>query len=87
MIAAPGTCGMDTALTTAREADMERIWRCSDGHCYSANWVKAMLLSVHFGIGRHWQRCPVDGRWRMARAVSPGSLTESERDQARANRF
>jgi hypothetical protein len=37
----------------------ERIYRCSDGHLYAAQPLKASLLSIHLGVGVHLQRCPV----------------------------
>jgi hypothetical protein len=64
---------------------LERIYRCSDGHLYSAQALKASLLSVHLGIGAHLQRCPVDNRWRVARAVDPNQLTNEELARARAH--
>jgi len=63
----------------------ERIYRCSDGHLYSAQALIASLLSVHLGVGVHLQRCPVDNRWRVARVVDPNVLSEEELADARAH--
>jgi hypothetical protein len=65
----------------------DRIYRCSDGHLYSAEPARASLLSVHLGPGRHWQRCPVDRRWRMANLVSASDLTGDQLEQARQHQF
>lgn len=64
---------------------LERIYRCSDGHLYAAQAVKASLFSIHLGLGTHLQRCPVDGRWRIARVVNPNELSEEELASARAH--
>jgi hypothetical protein len=63
------------------------IYRCSDSHLYTAPWRKALLLSVHLGAGRHWQRCPVDHRWRTANRVDVDDLTEDQITEARQNHF
>jgi hypothetical protein len=65
----------------------EVIYRCSDGHLYTASWGKALMLSVHLGVGRHYQRCPVDDRWRMAERIDPGRLSPAEREAAEQSRF
>jgi hypothetical protein len=65
----------------------ERIYQCSDGHLYSADWLKALVLSIHFGFGTHYQRCPVDGRWRMAKQVRPDQMTPTQLNEARRYRF
>jgi hypothetical protein len=64
---------------------LQRIYRCSDGHLYSADALKASLLSVHLGVGAHFQRCPVDKRWRIARVVDPNELSDEELAKARAH--
>lgn len=72
----------------AESATLEdRIYRCSDGHLYRAEPARANLLSVHLGPGRHFQRCPVDRRWRMAYLVSPSDLTGEQLEQARQYQF
>jgi hypothetical protein len=63
------------------------IYRCSDGHLYTAAPLKALLLSVHLGIGAHYQRCPVDHRWRSAIRVSPGRLSEAQLAEASQHTF
>lgn len=65
----------------------ERIYRCSDGHLYSASAGKAIVFSLHFGLGTHLQQCPVDHRWRMARLVDQNELSEEQLAEARRNRF
>jgi hypothetical protein len=61
----------------------DKIYRCSAGHFYSANPVRATWNSIHLGPGRHFQCCPVDHRWRMAYLVHPDELTAEQLEQAR----
>jgi hypothetical protein len=61
----------------------DRIYRCSAGHFCSADPVRAIWNSIHLGPGRHFQRCPVDHRWRMAYLVQPEELTSEQLEQAR----
>ena len=61
----------------------DKIYRCSAGHLYSADPVRATWNSIHLGPGRHFQRCPVDRRWRMAYLVHPEELTAEQLEQAR----
>jgi hypothetical protein len=61
----------------------DRIYRCSAGHLYSADPVRATWNSIHLGPGRHFQRCPVDHRWRMALRLHPEDLTAEQLAQAR----
>lgn len=63
------------------------IYRCSDGHLYRADFVKVLVLSVHLGIGTHYQRCPVDRRWRLAARMKPADLTAEQRAEARQHIF
>lgn len=63
------------------------IFRCSDGHLYSAAQGKSLLLSVHLGAGSHLQRCPVDGRWRRASRVSRNDLSDQQIAEAGRHRF
>ena len=65
----------------------EWIYRCSDGHLYTAPVAKVILLSVHLGVGNEYQRCPVDHHWRMATRVSRKNLSESDLNEARQHRF
>ena len=65
----------------------DRIYRCADGHLYAAEAVKSVLLSLHLGPGRHFERCPVDGRWRMATRVDPDTLSEGQLAEARRSQF
>ena len=65
----------------------EDIYRCSDGHLYRAEFFKALLLSVHLGIGTHYQRCPVDHRWRLATRLKPAELTAEQLAEARQHIF
>jgi hypothetical protein len=64
-----------------------RIYRCSDGHLYTAAWGKALLKSIHLGFGTHFQKCPVDGRWRKATPVEPNELSEEQLREARSHQF
>jgi hypothetical protein len=65
----------------------DRIYRCSAGHLYRADPVRATWNSIHLGPGRHFQRCPVDHRWRMANRVHPEDLTAEQLEQARKYQF
>jgi hypothetical protein len=65
----------------------DRIYRCSDDHLYSASAAKVLLLSVHVGVGTHFQRCPVDRRWRIAKLVDPDSLSQDQLEEAHKTRF
>jgi hypothetical protein len=61
----------------------EKIIRCSDGHLYTARWIPLVSFrSVRLG-SRRLARCPVDGRWRLARSVDPGELGEAEIEEAK----
>lgn len=62
------------------------IFRCSDGHLFTASLLKLVFMSLHLGISK-FLRCPVDGKWRVASPVSPGSLSDPELRQARRHRF
>jgi hypothetical protein len=64
----------------------DQIFRCPDGHLFTAAWVKVLILSVHVG-GSTWTRCPVDHKWRTVSRVNPNSLSNTELDEARQNRF
>ena len=61
----------------------DRIYRCSAGHFYRADLVRTTWNALHLGPGRHFQRCPVDHRWRMAYLVPPEDLTSEQLEQAR----
>lgn len=62
------------------------IFRCPDGHLFTASWLKMLFLSVHFGTSV-WTRCPVDRKWRMASRIAPGSLSDAELGEAEQNRL
>jgi hypothetical protein len=64
-----------------------RIYRCSDGHYYSAPWALSLLKSIHLGFGVHFQKCPVDGRWRKANPIDPSELSEGELQEAHRHTF
>ena len=63
------------------------IYQCSDGHLYTASPIKAILLSIHLGIGRHFQRCPVDGRWRISKRLDRNDLTDQQLQEAQQHSF
>lgn len=65
----------------------DRIYRCSDGHLYSASAAKSILFSLHLSPATHWQRCPVDKHWRKAKLVNPRDLSEDQLEEARKIRF
>ncbi len=64
-----------------------RIYRCSDGHYYTADRGRALLKSVHLGLGVHFQKCPVDGRWRKATPVDPNEISEAQLQEAQSHIF
>jgi hypothetical protein len=61
---------------------MARVFRCSDGHYFTANWGRLLLGSAHFRETK-FLRCPVDRRWRMAKPVPAARLTPEEAAQAK----
>ena len=63
-----------------------RVYRCSDGHFFTADWGRLVIASVHFGSS-HFLRCPVDHRWRMASPVPAASLTQEQATQAAQYKF
>jgi len=63
-----------------------RIYRCYDGHLFTAGWGKLVVASIHFGRAKYL-RCPVDQRWQMARPVGRASLTEEQLAQAAHYKF
>jgi hypothetical protein len=65
---------------------MDRVFRCSDGHYFTANWGRLALGSMHFGESK-FLRCPVDHHWRMAKAVPAANLTAEEAAQAKQYSF
>jgi len=65
----------------------DRIYRCSAGHLYSANLYRATWSAIHLGPGRHFQRCPVDHRWRMAYLVPREDLTSEQLEEARKHQM
>jgi hypothetical protein len=62
------------------------IFRCSDGHLFTASWLKILFLSMHFG-GSVWTRCPADHKWRMASRTFSSALSDAELDEAKQHRF
>jgi hypothetical protein len=62
------------------------FFRCSDGHLFTATWLKIVFLTVHFGNAK-WMRCPVDHKWRMAYRIGADTLSETELDEAKRHRF
>ncbi len=63
--------------------DGEVIARCRDGHLFTTIWVGE--FSWH-KLDLGWakiQRCPVDGRLTIVRAVEPGQLTTEEKKAAK----
>lgn len=65
---------------------MDQIYRCRDGHLYVASLGKSSLLSIHLG-NLHFQRCPVDHRWRTAARVEASHLSEAQLEEAAKHRF
>ena len=65
---------------------VDLVFRCSDGHLFTASWLKMLFLSVHLGDVK-WTRCPVDHKWRTVSRVNPGSLSYAQIDEAKQNRF
>lgn len=65
---------------------MDQIYQCRDGHLYVASVGKSMVLSIHFG-NLHFQRCPVDHRWRMAVRVKASELSDTQLEEAYKHRL
>jgi hypothetical protein len=63
-----------------------RVYRCSDGHFFTANWGRLLIASLHFGAS-HFLRCPVDHHWRMASPVTDAGLNQEQRAQAAQYKF
>lgn len=58
------------------------IYRCSDGHLYTAAFPKSLFLSIHIFPFGHIQRCPVDRRWRRATLVNRNDLSDQQLQEA-----
>ena len=63
-----------------------RIYRCSDGYIFTADWGRLVVASFHFGASK-FLRCPVDHRWRMARPVGRADLTGEQLTRATQYKF
>jgi hypothetical protein len=64
----------------------DQVFRCPDGHLFTASWLKMLVQSVHLGLSK-WTRCPIDHKWRTVRMVNPNSLSDTELDESKQNRF
>lgn len=64
----------------------DQVFRCADGHLFTASWLKMLVLSVHL-VDSKWTRCPVDHRWRTVSRISPHSLSQTQLREATQNRF
>ena len=64
----------------------DQIYRCSDGHLFTATWPKLVFMSVHFGASK-LTRCPVDSRWRMITWVAANHLSAADLADAQRHRF
>ena len=63
-----------------------RVYRCEDGHLFTADWGKLVVASVHFGRAKYL-KCPVDHSWRMAMPVKRVGLTEEQVTRAAQYKF
>ena len=62
----------------------DRVARCSAGHLFTTIWIPAASFkAVRLG-GRRWQRCPVGHHWTTVVRVDESTLSDEEREQARA---
>jgi hypothetical protein len=59
----------------------DRILRCSDNHYFTSSESNRLAGSIHLGPKR-FMRCPVDGKWRMARNARSSDLTPEQLEQA-----
>src|SRR5579875_596791 len=63
-----------------------RVYRCEDGHLFTADWGKLVVASSHFGRAKYLQ-CPVDHRPVMAMPIKGSRLTEEQISQASRYKF
>lgn len=62
------------------------IVRCRKGHLFTTIWVPgASVKALRLGLVR-FQRCPVGGHFSLVAPVAEASLSEPEREAARARR-
>jgi hypothetical protein len=57
--------------------ESRQVIRCSAGHLYTATWIPHVSLR-----DIRMDRCPIDGRWQLARVVDPAELTDAELAEA-----
>jgi hypothetical protein len=62
---------------------MRGIYRCEDGHLFQRSF-KQMIFEANLGTGRHYAKCPVDGKRSLYTRVNRKDLTEDQIVQARA---
>src|SRR5579875_2655765 len=67
-------------------AMFSRVYRCEDGHLFTADWGKLVVASSHFGRAKYLQ-CPVDHRPVMAMPIKGSRLTEEQISQASRYKF
>jgi hypothetical protein len=63
-----------------------RVYRCEDGHLFTADRGKLVVASFHFGRAKYLQ-CPVDHRPVMAMPIKGSRLTEEQISQASQYKF
>ena len=62
------------------------VVRCRSGHLFSTIWVPAgSVKALRLGPYR-FQRCPVGRHWSFVTPVDESTLTDDERDAARATK-
>lgn len=64
----------------------DHIYRCSDGHLYTATVLRQYATLGHMGSAQ-LHRCPFDHRWRMTRPANANELSEEQIDDAHHHRL
>ena len=64
---------------------MEQIYRCADGHLFERSFWKK-LLEANLGPGRHFAKCPVDGKRTTYTRVNRPGLSDEEVAQVQPKR-
>ena len=60
---------------------MRGIYRCEDGHLFQQS-LKMMLFEANLGPGRHYVKCPVDGKRSIITRVRKKDLTQAQISEA-----
>ncbi|WP_051939476.1 hypothetical protein [Phaeacidiphilus oryzae] len=63
-----------------------RVMRCPDGHLFETPFLPMVSLKAVRTPGGRYQRCPVDGRWRLMDLQITSELSPEQRAEARRHR-